>query len=164
MTSHNDSDTNHYTAMGSDPLGDDDEVLARTLYSSAGGPLIPLKSETPPPTTQTAAEAAAQGATPQPSPAGPRAQEKKTRKVERGPARRGNIHHRSAPRHSRQNEDETKPNHYKVLSISLYNEDIEQMDELVQELKDKGFTRMSRSALIRFALDQVDINKMPRGY
>lgn len=126
--------------MGIDPLGDDDEVLARTLYSSGNKPLAtaPVKA-TAPASKRAVSEAVASTAPAKPSPP-VRPQPKRSR--------------RRAP----------EPQHYKVLSISLYNEDIERMDELVKELKKRGFTRMNRSALIRFALDQVDISKMPRGY
>jgi hypothetical protein len=34
----------------------------------------------------------------------------------------------------------------------------------VKALKERGHTKANRSSLIRFALDQVDIEKMPRGY
>ncbi len=57
-----------------------------------------------------------------------------------------------------------KPTHYKVVSISLYLDDIARLDDLVKELKRRGFTKMNRSALIRFAIDTVDINKLPRQY
>lgn len=57
-----------------------------------------------------------------------------------------------------------KPTHYNVVSISLYNEDIDRIDGLVKELKRRGFTKMNRSALIRFAIDTVDIDKLPRQY
>lgn len=137
-------------AMGIDPLGDDDEVLARTLYSSGNQPLAPadaaaLRKRSPDADAAKAkpASAAAQ-AEPQ---AAPRPQAQKVVRAQRRVRR--------APQ---------EPQHYKVLSISLYNEDIERMDELVKELKKRGFTRMNRSALIRFALDNVDISKMPRGY
>lgn len=57
-----------------------------------------------------------------------------------------------------------RPSHYKVLSISLYLDDIDRIDTLVKELKRRGFTKMNRSALIRFAIDTVDIDKLPRQY
>jgi hypothetical protein len=34
---------------------------------------------------------------------------------------------------------------------------------MVDELKAKGLTKASRSALIRHALEQVDLTKVPRG-
>ncbi len=57
-----------------------------------------------------------------------------------------------------------KPSHYKIVSISLYMDDIDRIDTLVRELKRRGFTKMNRSSLIRFALDTVDIDKLPRQY
>ncbi|HSN82674.1 MAG TPA: hypothetical protein VLS88_08870 [Polyangiales bacterium] len=57
-----------------------------------------------------------------------------------------------------------KPDHYDVICISLYKEDLAQLDEMVAQLKKRGHRRISRSALIRFALDQVDIDEFPRAY
>ena len=57
-----------------------------------------------------------------------------------------------------------KPTHYKVVSISLYNADLERLDGLVQELRRRGITKMNRSALLRYAIDTVDIDKIPRQY
>ena len=62
------------------------------------------------------------------------------------------------------NAKKLKPTHYKVVSISLYLDDIDRIDTLVKELKRRGFTKMNRSALIRFAIDTVDIDKLPRQY
>jgi hypothetical protein len=56
-----------------------------------------------------------------------------------------------------------KPTHYKVICISMYTKDLERLDELVDELKRRGITKANRSALIRAALDQVDLDKVPRG-
>ncbi len=56
-----------------------------------------------------------------------------------------------------------KPTHYKVICISMYTKDLERLDALVDELKSRGMTKASRSALIRAALDQVDLDKVPRG-
>lgn len=56
-----------------------------------------------------------------------------------------------------------KPTHYKVICISMYTKDLERLDELVSELKARGNTKASRSALIRAALEQVDLDKVPRG-
>lgn len=56
-----------------------------------------------------------------------------------------------------------KPAHYKVICISLYNEDLQQLDRMVDELKERGFTKANRSALIRFALEQVDLSKAKKG-
>jgi hypothetical protein len=57
-----------------------------------------------------------------------------------------------------------KPTHYKIVCISLYNEDIARLEALVGELKRRGHTKANKSAVIRYALDTVDISKMPKGY
>lgn len=56
-----------------------------------------------------------------------------------------------------------KPVHYKVICISMYTRDLDRLDGLVDELKKRGVTKANRSALIRAALDQVDLAKIPRG-
>lgn len=57
-----------------------------------------------------------------------------------------------------------RPTHYKIVCLSLYNEDIERLEGLVADLKSRGFTKANKSAVVRFALDSVDISKMPKGY
>ncbi len=66
----------------------------------------------------------------------------------------------SEPRRRR---SEPRPAHYKVICISLYNKDLDRLDALVDELKARGLTKANRSALIRVALDQIDLDKVPRG-
>ncbi len=56
-----------------------------------------------------------------------------------------------------------KPEHYKVICISMYTGDLERLDEMVDELKAMGLTKANRSALIRHALATVDLQKVPRG-
>jgi hypothetical protein len=56
-----------------------------------------------------------------------------------------------------------KPTHYKVICISMYTKDLAQLDELVDKLKARGITKANRSALIRVALEQLDVDKVPRG-
>jgi hypothetical protein len=56
-----------------------------------------------------------------------------------------------------------KPEHYKVICISLYTRDLEQLDGMVDKLKQRGLTKANRSALIRYALEQVDLDKVPKG-
>ncbi|MBK9258790.1 MAG: hypothetical protein IPM54_03025 [Polyangiaceae bacterium] len=56
-----------------------------------------------------------------------------------------------------------RPTHYKVICISMYTDDIERLDEMVDALKARGLTKANRSALIRHALSQVDLDKVPRG-
>ena len=58
---------------------------------------------------------------------------------------------------------EPKPEHYKIICISLYNEDLVRLDDMVTQLKKRGLTKASRSALIRYALSNVDLDLVPRG-
>lgn len=55
-----------------------------------------------------------------------------------------------------------KPTHYKIVCISLYTEDIARLEAMVGELKRRGHTKANKSQLIRYALEQVDLNKVPR--
>lgn len=57
-----------------------------------------------------------------------------------------------------------KPDHYEVICISLYREDLSRLDGMVAKLKKAGHRKMSRSALIRFALDHVDLKQLPKAY
>ena len=57
-----------------------------------------------------------------------------------------------------------KPTHYKVVCISLYNEDIAHLEEMVAALKRRGHTKANKSQLIRAALAQVDLGKIPKGF
>ena len=75
---------------------------------------------------------------------------------------------RDDPRHARTRSREKgnaseKPQHYKVICISMYTKDLAKLDALVDELKAQGVTKANRSALIRAALDQVDLSRVPRG-
>jgi hypothetical protein len=56
-----------------------------------------------------------------------------------------------------------RPVHYKVICISMYTGDLERLDEMVDALKAMGITKANRSALIRHALSQVELDKVPRG-
>ena len=57
-----------------------------------------------------------------------------------------------------------KPTHYKIVCISLYNEDISRLEGMVAELKQLGHTKANKSALIRYALASADLTKMPKAY
>jgi hypothetical protein len=57
-----------------------------------------------------------------------------------------------------------KPTHYKVVCISLYNQDIENLEQMVAELKRRGHTKANKSQLIRAALAQVDLGKIPKAF
>jgi hypothetical protein len=71
---------------------------------------------------------------------------------------------RRAPARPAKPEAKEKPTHYKIVCISLYTEDIERLETMVAELKRRGNTKANKSALIRYALDTVDLAKMPKGY
>lgn len=50
--------------------------------------------------------------------------------------------------------DEIRP--YKVICISLYRTDLDDIDAKVAELKRRGWTKANRSHLIRLALSRLD--------
>ncbi len=54
-----------------------------------------------------------------------------------------------------------RPTHYKVICISMYTRDLEDLDAKVAELKRRGWTKANKSQLIRLALSQIDIDKLP---
>lgn len=54
-----------------------------------------------------------------------------------------------------------KPTHYKVICISMYTRDLEELDAKVAELKRRGWTKANKSQLIRLALSQIDLDKLP---
>jgi hypothetical protein len=70
----------------------------------------------------------------------------------------------SPPKKKKRKKKAAKPDHYKVICISMYTDDLERLDAKVAELKESGHRKMSRSALIRFALDHMDLSKLPRSY
>ncbi len=56
-----------------------------------------------------------------------------------------------------------KPTHYKVICISMYTKDLKRLDSMVDALKARGMTKANRSALIRYALNEVDLENVPQG-
>ena len=54
-----------------------------------------------------------------------------------------------------------RPTHYKVICISMYTRDIEELDAKVAELKRRGWTKANKSQLIRLALAQLDLDALP---
>ena len=58
---------------------------------------------------------------------------------------------------------DSKPAHYKVICISMYTEDLKRLDDMVENLKSRGLTKANRSALIRYALSEVDLDRVPKG-
>ena len=61
---------------------------------------------------------------------------------------------------SRARKPAPKPSHYKIVSISLYNEDIERLEKMVRELKKRGHYKANKSQLIRQALAQLDLDSI----
>lgn len=57
----------------------------------------------------------------------------------------------------------TKPEHYKVICISFYMRDLERLDGVVAELKKRGFTKANRSAVLRAAMDQLNLDRIKKG-
>jgi hypothetical protein len=57
----------------------------------------------------------------------------------------------------------SRPQHYKIVSISLYNEDIDRLEALVRELKRRGHYRANKSQLIRHAIAQLNLDLVPKG-
>lgn len=68
----------------------------------------------------------------------------------------------AGPRKRRGTADPTKerPTHYKVICISMYTRDLEELDAKVAELKRRGWTKANKSQLIRLALSQIDLDKL----
>ena len=58
-----------------------------------------------------------------------------------------------APR--RANKGQPRPTHYKVICISMYTRDLEELEAKVAELKRRGWTKAYKSQLIRLALSQI---------
>ncbi|HEX7836806.1 MAG TPA: hypothetical protein VF469_05050 [Kofleriaceae bacterium] len=74
-------------------------------------------------------------------------------------ARAGEAPPSDAPRR-RDAAGQLKPTHYKVICISMYTRDIEELEAKVAELKRRGWTKANKSQLIRIALSQVDLDKL----
>lgn len=74
----------------------------------------------------------------------------------RGPRREPAAAPRRAPRSGA-----PRPTHYKVICISMYTQDLEELEAKVAELKRRGWTKANKSQLIRLALSQVDLDKLP---
>jgi len=53
---------------------------------------------------------------------------------------------------------------YRVICISFYNEDLAELDRLVDELKERGCSRANRSALLREAIRQCDLDQAEQSF
>ena len=75
---------------------------------------------------------------------------------------RDDFYGRGAPApKAKTGEPVARPTHYKVICISMYTKDIEELDAKVHELKRRGWTKANKSHLIRLALAQLDLDKLP---
>lgn len=63
-----------------------------------------------------------------------------------------------APR--RASKGQPRPTHYKIICISMYTRDLEELEAKVAELKRRGWTKANKSHLIRLALSQIDLDKL----
>ncbi len=53
---------------------------------------------------------------------------------------------------------------FRRVNISLFPEDIELLNEMVRTLRKRGYRRVSKSQIIRYALKTADLAKMPQSY
>lgn len=51
----------------------------------------------------------------------------------------------------------------KTITISMFTSDVQEMDVMVERLKARGARRASRSALIRWALRELEVEDIPVG-
>lgn len=51
---------------------------------------------------------------------------------------------------------------YRVICLSFYTEDLARLDEVVAVLKRRGHRKVNRSSLLREALRQLDLDRLPR--
>lgn len=62
---------------------------------------------------------------------------------------------------SRSKKDKADDKPYKIVCISLYHTDIDQLAKKVATLRKRGHTSMNKSKLIRIALRQLDLDDVP---
>lgn len=53
---------------------------------------------------------------------------------------------------------------YRVITISFYPDDLRDLDAMVAKLKARGCTRANRSALLREAMRQCDLDKAEQAF
>ncbi len=66
---------------------------------------------------------------------------------------------RSTKRSKAKNKAKPKADHYEIVCISLYREDLDYLDACVAELKERGHRRVSRSSVVRTALEQMELDE-----
>jgi hypothetical protein len=57
-------------------------------------------------------------------------------------------------------EAKRKAKPYQVICISMYHSDIDELEDKVARLRDRGWTNMNKSLLIRIALRHLDAEKL----
>lgn len=65
------------------------------------------------------------------------------------------------PAHDVEEEEDAR---FRRVNISLFPEDIELLNEMVRTLRKRGYRRVSKSQIIRYALKTADLEKMPQSY
>lgn len=119
-----------------DPLSDTDEILRKEYYASDPGNVKPQADAAPQKSPEPMATEPTRAPSAEPAP-------------------------EAAATATTAKKKKPKPTHYKVVCISLYTKDIENLEAKVAELKRRGHTKANKSQLIRFALNQLDIDKLP---
>jgi len=60
--------------------------------------------------------------------------------------------------------EEEEDARFRRVNISLFPEDIALLNEMVRTLRKRGYRRVSKSQIIRYALKTADLEKMPQSY
>jgi hypothetical protein len=60
--------------------------------------------------------------------------------------------------------EEEEDARFRRVNISLFPEDIELLNEMVRTLRKRGYRRVNKSQIIRYALKTADLEKMPQSY
>jgi hypothetical protein len=60
--------------------------------------------------------------------------------------------------------EEEEDTRFRRVNISLFPEDIELLNEMVRTLRKRGYRRVSKSQIIRYALKTADLENMPQSY
>jgi hypothetical protein len=50
---------------------------------------------------------------------------------------------------------------FRVITVSIYEKDLARWDRLIAELRKRGYTSANRSALVRYAMRQLDLDDFP---
>jgi hypothetical protein len=60
--------------------------------------------------------------------------------------------------------EEEEDARFRRVNISLFPEDIELLNKMVRTLRKRGYRRVSKSQIIRYALQTTNLEKMPQSY